>query len=78
VSLNGEPARRARPERKPVKPMDHDVAVSFLVTGTLLIATPAVWAITGEWRWAVAGAALFLISLLYTALLTVQKSDPNA
>jgi len=77
VKIEGREARVV-PERKAVKPMDPDVAVSMLVTGILLIATPAVWAITGEWKVAVAGAALFLISLLYTAILVAQRSDPNA
>lgn len=65
--------KNAKPKRV-VEPMNPGVAQGLLVTLVALIATPAVWAITGDWRWAVGLGALTLMALVWTALVGVQSS----
>lgn len=60
--------------KPPAKKMDSDVAMGFLVSFALLVAVPAVWLITEEWKVGVALAAAFLISLFFTALLSHLRS----
>lgn len=70
AEIDGRPAK----VRRTPEPMKGNVAQGMMVTLTWLILTPAAWAISGEWRYGVAGAALFLISLVWTTIASIQSS----